>query len=261
MANIDEEKLDLIKNIKEMKNGSIEQMWLITIYCLESYFKSLFTFGRNNRVTRDNINIIKEMFAILQLERRFLNYINHNIDSFDIDSCQDVVFLLDSINDKTVEYYYDLINDIEDAAELNQEHRGYRPRSPFPSLINDDSYAIQVIALSETLSTIRSFLGYEEEFWIYIEKRVLTEEERVPGAYPEIDENNIITGVKIALPKVTNLDSSLLAIEIYKEAYELYKMIKKPYSKETMESSTDILEEYKTVYLPAKAKKTLKYKM
>ena len=46
----------LIDDIKNMKSGSYEEMWLITVYGLSSYFKSLFSFGFNSNVTKDNIN-------------------------------------------------------------------------------------------------------------------------------------------------------------------------------------------------------------
>ena len=58
----------LIDDIKEMKKGSYEEMWLITVYGLASYFKSLFSFGFRSNVTRDNINVIKQMFGFLSTE-------------------------------------------------------------------------------------------------------------------------------------------------------------------------------------------------
>ena len=102
--------LKLTDDIKEMKKGSYEEMWLITVYGLASYFKSLFSFGFRSNVTRDNINVIKEMFGILSTERKLLNYILKNMESFHVESTEDVISMLDSLNDKTVEYYYHVID-------------------------------------------------------------------------------------------------------------------------------------------------------
>ncbi len=257
MATMEEEKLDLIRYMNEMKSGSIEQMILTIRYCLEAYFRSLIVFGSDNKVTRENIEIIKEMFKILNTERSFLDYIRQNIDHFDIEASQDVVFLLDSINDETVEYYYGLMNDIDDAIDLVQEFRGYRPRIPFPSLLNDPSYAIKVIALGENLDSIQEFLGFEEDFWQYINERTEFEDEiNTPGVYPISNSTNDPIDLKIVLPKVTNLDSALQVIKLYRKAYEMYQILNKPFNKE-LETDTDLEEKYQNVYLINKARKTL----
>ena len=60
MKTVVEQRQELTEDIKSMKKGSYEQMWLITMYGLGSYFKSLFRFGNSN-VTRDNLNVIKEI--------------------------------------------------------------------------------------------------------------------------------------------------------------------------------------------------------
>ena len=64
MKTLLEQREEVTEDIKSMKKGSYEQMWLITMYGLSSYFKSLFRFGKNSKVTKDNINVIKEMFSI-----------------------------------------------------------------------------------------------------------------------------------------------------------------------------------------------------
>ena len=161
----------LIDDNKEMKKGSYEEMWLITVYGLASYFKSLFSFGFKSNVTRDNINVIKEMFGILSTERRLLNYILKNMDSFHVESTEDVISMLDSLNDKTVEYYYHVIEDIEDAVDCGQEFRGTRPRKEFDTLTQSDSYASEVVALALDKNAIKEFLGYEEAFWKFVEER------------------------------------------------------------------------------------------
>ena len=94
MKSLIEQKQEVTEDIKSMKKGSYEQMLLITMYGLGSYFKSLFKFG-NSDVTRDNLNVIKEMFNILKTERELLNFILKNMDRFEISSTQDVVQMLD----------------------------------------------------------------------------------------------------------------------------------------------------------------------
>lgn len=266
MKTIEQERQDLVKDIEEMKNGSFEQMFLVTVYSLDSYFKSLLSFGYASKVTRDNLNVIKEMFNIIRTERMLLNYILRNVEKFDVYAAQDVVGMLDQVNDKTVEYYYDVINDIEDAAEMGVEFRGYRPRNGFPTLIDDASYAGEVVALSENLDSLKDFLGFEEEFWNFIKdktKKVDTSleiMEKMTYAIPVCDSEGLVVSLQVMLPVVTNLASALLAIKLYKKAYEIYKNIGKKYSLESEDSSISLQEEYRKKYLPQKAKDMLDLK-
>ena len=59
MKTLLEQREEVTEDIKSMKKGSYEQMWLITMYSLSSYFKSLFAFGSRSNVTKDNLNVIK----------------------------------------------------------------------------------------------------------------------------------------------------------------------------------------------------------
>ncbi len=256
-------KEDLIRNINEMKNGSFEQMCLTTIYSLSSYFKSLWAFGRKSQITKDNLNIIKEMFNILSTERTLLNYILKNINSFDINATQNVIEMLDRLNDQTVLYYYDTINGIEDAVDLNNERRGLRPRNYPPTLIQSDAYAGEVIALSENIESLKSFLQFEDEFWEFIKDKVkkvntsVEVMEKMVYAIPIYNDKGIVVSLCLMLPCIYNLESALLAIKVYKKAYEIYKMIGKNFDSENLEDSLDLQEEYKKEYLPRKAKDIL----
>lgn len=255
METLTEKREELTKDIKSMKKGSYEQMWLITMYGLGSYFKSLFTFGNSN-VTRDNLNVIKEMFQILKTERQMLNFILKNLEMFEISSAQDVVQMLDELNDKTVEYYYEVIEDIEDAVDMSDEKRGIRPRKNFPTLIQTDSYSNEVKALALNKQAIREFLGYEEEFWNYI-KSIDKSNVRVPYegtkamsyAIPIFDaDTKCVSGIKMYIPEISDLSSALLAIQIYEKAYSIWRCLGKEYI--PIEFAFERQEEFERTYLP-----------
>lgn len=255
MKTLLEQREEVSEDIKSMKKGSYEQMWLITMYGLGSYFKSLFRFGSNSKVTKDNINVIKEMFSILKTEREMLNFILRNLDRFDITSTQDVVQMLDELNDKTVEYYYGVIDEIEDAVDMGEEFRGTRPVKHFPTLIQSSSYANEVKALALNKKAIKEFLGYEEEFWNYIADMDKTDV-RVPyegakglsHAIPLYDGNGIVSGLKMYIPEVADLSSALLAIQMYEKAYSIWKCLGKKYI--PIEFAFERQEEFEKTYLP-----------
>lgn len=252
----------LIEDIKDMKSGSYEEMWLVTMYGLSSYFKSLFAFGHKSNVTRDNLNVIKEMFNVLKTERKLFNYILRNLDSFHLESTEDVVFMLDELNEKTLEYYYNVLDDIEDAAEMKDEMRGIRPRKSFPTLTQSSSYTSEVMALALDRNAIKEFLGYEEEFWKFVKERENSEfkigyEAASHMAYVTAlrDSNNLISDVKFFVPSVIDLNTALLAIQTYQKVYKVYKCIGR--SDLNIEIGDSKLEEFETRYLPALSKKVI----
>jgi len=59
------------------------------------------------------------------------------------------------------------------------------------------------------------------------------------------------------IPRISNLESALLAIKIYKKAYDIYKMIGKKYDKDNLDDSAILQERYKNNYLPRKVKNLL----
>lgn len=250
LQSTEQRKDSLTQEIKNMKNGQIEEMALVSFYSLESYFKSLFTFGSKSSTTKDTLNVIKEMFQIVKRERTIFNYILNNMEQFNVDAIEDVVTILDDLNDKTLEYYYRVIDEIEDAIDMKDERRSIRPRKNFDTLTQTDSYARDVIALAERKSDIKSFLGYEEEFWQYIkgiERSVeVTSDIAQEIAYVTalIDNDNKVSGMKLLVPDVVDLKTALTAIKCYAKAYNLYKMIGKDYDKDKQVDYSVLQDEY-----------------
>ena len=261
--NKNDSKALLVESIEDMKDGQFEEMFLVSFYSLSSYFKSLFTFGFNSDITKDNLNIIKEMFNILRTERILFNFIIKNIDKFNLDSAQDVVDSMDELNDKTVLYYYHVIDDILDAVLMKEERRGIRPKKNFPTLIQTDSYTNQVLALAENRDNLKEFLGFEEEFWSYIKDIEYSIEvplniaEEMTYVTAILDENRNVAGIKMLIPEVIDLGTALLAIKLYHRAYDLYKMIGKEYDNQQNYEYIESQDRYQNRYLLRKSQSLL----
>lgn len=258
MESMTEEKKYLVSDIKEMKNGSVEQMALVTYYSLGNYFKALLAFGRKSHVTKDNLRVIKEMYHILRKENALLNFILRNVDTIDVEAASAVVEMLDSLNDKTVEYYYDVIEDVEDACECKEERRGIRPKKNFPTLTQSDSYAREVIALGEDLDSLKSFLDYEPEFWTFIKPYFKTANVNLgtmSGMFyvaPIYEENGTVCGVDLLVPQVVDLKSALLAIKLYEKAYHIYEARGKTYKRPDKQEQSDLPRQYEEEFLQDK---------
>ena len=259
MTDITEQKKKemLYEDICDMKSGSFEEMWLVTFYSLSSYFQSLFSFGYKSKVTKDNLNVIKEMFQILYTERKLLNYIIKNLDKFNVDSTERVVAILDELNDKTLNYYYNVIDDIEEAAELKNETRGIRLNKDFSTLLQTNSYTNEVIALALDKNMIKSFLGYEDEFWVFVNKTdyktmeaQIDLAEKLTYVAPIYDKNDIVVDVKFYVPEVIDLPTALLAIQTYQRIYDIYKHIGKKIDELEKTDVSKKQEEFQQQYLP-----------
>lgn len=259
-------KEDLLSDIKKMKTGSFEQMFLVTTYSLSNYLKCLMTFGRNSQVTRDNLNIIKEMFSILKTERTLLNYILRNLDKMDVYSALLVVGLLDETNDETVNFYYKVMDDIEEACELEDEIRGKRIKQRRPTLIQDQSYAAEVIALCENTESLKSFLGYEDAFWAFLADRIKivdtdpSLEEKMIYATPIYDEDHKVATIDLLVPRIVDLETALMALQLYVKAYGIYKSLGQEYVPVSQEEIASLATSYQTDYLQNKAIQTLHLK-
>lgn len=267
MKKIDEDRDILTRDIEGMRDSQFEQMFLITFYGLSSYFKSLFTFGSKSSIARDSIRVIKEMFDIVKTERRMLDFILKNMDSFDIESTSLVVAEMDQLNDKTVEYYYKVLDDIDEACECEVERFGIRPRKTFDTLTQTDSYTNQVIALAENKDSIKRFLGFEEKFWEFIKDKETGNSEyhsdkdaKKAFVVPVVDDSNNVVDIKMCIPKVVDLESALLTIRLYRRAYDLYMMLNKPLRDENICDYIETQDRYRN-HLFSKSQKLLKLKM
>ena len=164
--------------------------------------------------------------------------------------------MLDELNDKTVEYYYGVIDEIEDAVDMGEEFRGTRPVKHFPTLIQSNSYANEVKALALNKQAIREFLGYEEEFWKYIESMdrsgvvVSYEGAEVLSHATALHDGNTgyVSGLRMYVPEISDLASALLAIQTYEKAHSIWKCLGKDYI--PFDFTFERQEEFEKTYLP-----------
>lgn len=206
------------------------------------------------------------MFSILKTERRMLNFILDNLNVFDISAASAAVEMLDDVNEKTVHYYYQVADDIEEACEFREERRGIRPKKNFPTLVQTSTYENEIIALAENKDNIKQFLGFEDEFWNY-----LKEIERSIKVAPEVameiayvnalvDQDGNVSAIKLLVPEVVDLSTALLAIKLYRRAYELYKMIGNRYDEQATYDYVELQDKFQNRYLAKKAEQTFNKK-
>lgn len=138
------QKEEILEQIDFMKTTSKQELYTVIFSAIPLYLRSIITFGINSRQAKENIEIIKEMRAILKEEKSLITTIEEHIDSIDLDETVDIIDSLDKLNDDTYLSYDSIFSDIEVSCELKDKTRAIRKRSSIDSLITNKSYQEKV---------------------------------------------------------------------------------------------------------------------
>ncbi len=260
MKSYDVRKEDLIKDILFMKNSTPEMIARITKDGIALYFKSLSTFGRKSKVTRETLTTMREMYRISKMEGRLFDFILDNLDSIDIDAAEETVLKLDKLNTQTYESYDAVLGEIETAIALKDENRTLKSNKGISSLLTNKNYANMVVALTEDIKNVRKFLNYEDEFWEFIkpfERIVPTPAEgaRIQCGLIPITEpdGKTLSRFYTVVPKVIDMETAFIALDLYKKAHDMYLMVGKDYTGYQHKPSTEEQLNYRD-YLTEQAK-------
>lgn len=219
-------KLDII--CKKIVN--IKELLRMGSDCLNTYIDSALIFGVSSKVTKDIVNIWWEFFYIVREEKKLFNFLLENYDKMDI--CEIDEFMADmyALSGDTIQYYYDVLDDIEVACDMQLEWKAKRPMKSFKTLIESDKYRERVCGLALNESDIEEFFLYPKEFWDYIDVRTiildshLEEEKDFWGINLKMDGEKLVD-LKVFVPDVVNLETALVNVHEFKNAYELYRRL------------------------------------
>jgi hypothetical protein len=259
-----ENKEEVAKRIVKARDLNIEEQILMTIYSIKSYLGSLFKFGISSKAARDALRVKREFIRILKEEDAIFRFLLLNIDVINPDDISRIVDMLDEVNEDTVMYYYQVLDDIDDAVEIGDETRAKRRNKDFDTLIESKSYRQEVMMLVESTKSLQEFLGYPQEFWDYIKdvhdtiKMSDEAADHQPFIKITVNENgNAKTIYKMLCPEPTDFYTALIAIKVYAQAYEIYKS----FGKKAPLLAPEKIEELKLKYeehLNKKAKREIK---
>ena len=227
-------KKEIEENLIKNRNLNLEEHILMTIYSIKSYLNALFKFGIKSEAARDALRVRKEFVRILKEENAIFLFLLENIYQINAEALADMVDMLDDLNEQTVNYYYQVLDDIDEAVEMGDERRAKRMPKNFQTLIETKSYRQELMGLVENHKTIRDFLDYPEEFWEFMKDRYRTvemssetiEHEAGVGRYV-YDENGNLVDFRMVCPQPTDLYTALAALQMWAEAYETYKSLGK----------------------------------
>lgn len=226
-----DEKKFLKEDIADINSLNRDEFLLMIKYCLEAYIKSLIIFGKNSPVTQDVFNVWKEYLNINCERKKIVKFLLKNSKVIDNEEANEILMSIEDLNEKTVLYYYRVLDDILDACDCNDVYRAQRINKDFDTLIETDNYCAQVTGLIMNLEDIKKFLGYPNAFWQYVDNKIVFVDSHKEGndkfysTLMRFDKNNCLIDIKVIVPYIINLQTALVNIHEFKHAYDLYNLL------------------------------------
>lgn len=227
----DVELKNLKGDVREIYFQNVEEFLLMLKYCLIAFVKSVKSFGLNHAVSKDIVQLWKEFLNILKEEQVLLKYLIEYGFLEDAEEVDKFILELENVNEEMIKYYYEVLDEIETACEMKTEWRATRKRKNFATLIETNDYREKLCSLLLSLDDVKNFLGYEEEFWNYVQSRILFIDSHLEkdkffyGVNIKLDVNNCLVDMKILVPNVINLETALVNVHELNHAYCLYKRL------------------------------------
>ena len=266
---MDSSERKIIKDdILDITIDNLEEIWVIGRYCLLLYIRCLITFGKENKVTKDVKNIWNEFLEIIKEEKNLLEIISKSLKKLDYEEVDLFINRLDEVNEETVLYYLNTLNDIENACDMKQEWKATRNKRNFNTITETDKYRHKLSGLTLSIEDIINFLNYPNEFWNYIHDRyyIVDSTSKTEKDFYGVNmktKDNILTDIKVFVPYIINLETALVNIHEFKHAYDLYKLLGKKIDIDDSlhEKNAKELElKFKSEYMPLVYKRVLSKK-
>lgn len=233
------EKNILKKTLIEISYETTLQQRDILKRFIEIYIKSFIIFGISSETTKETIKIYKELKEIQQREYEIHKFLIKNSKKINILATSELLEQLEELNEKTIIYYYEALDDILTACDLKNETYIKHKNKDFKTLNETNTYKIIAASLLITFTDIKQILGFEEEFWKYVEQRIIFKNSNINTKYTidiELDENNNTKDFTLILPSTVDIYSVKKCIELLQYAYILYKYIGREIDDEKIEN-------------------------
>lgn len=247
MDNVDVRVLKEV--LKEVQHQNREEKVFIFNHFLKSFLKSIIVYGIKSDITKDAINIWKKFKEILKEEQKIHRFVIKYSEKIDFDDCLKFLDSIDVLNEKTLLYYSKCFEDILSACETKCEFRAKHSKKDFDTLLETDEYQDKAVELMLTFDDIKNYFNYEEEFWQFVDKKIkyidgsIEKNKLFYGTLMKFDENENLIDIKVIVPNITNLETALVNIHEFKNAYDLYHMMGKKIENEQEYEKKAILEE------------------
>ena len=221
----------LKKDIREIQIQNIEAKIMMYKEYIFLFINILIEKGLSDNYLEELIKIKAEYMAILNEENNLLNLILNNGINKNINAVDELIIKLNDLNEKTIIYYYSLLDDIESEIEINRNYSYRRIPKNFETLTKTDEFKFMVNGLNLTINDVKNYLNYGNDFWNYIKDKTKV----IKNPYSNYDlkmnyydiwydfnEDKEITKLIICIPEIVDLKTAQIAIHEFRLAYDIY---------------------------------------
>lgn len=207
--------------INKIKEENWEQLYLIIKYSFDSIINYFLYSKTTMDIPSNALNVVGTYIKTFKEERKILKHIMNHISYIDKENLELFLEELEKLNEQTIDYLYERLDNIEDAIELNDQNR-MTTRKSFELLPENKNIKTQACNLVLSKDFIKSYLGYEESFWKFIDARTIFTDEvkscKMDWEYNFKEQIKLI----LYLPPITDLDTALTAMKGYNKAHIIY---------------------------------------
>lgn len=226
-----DELKELKSDIRKTKTENIEAKIMMYKEYILLLIDTLIEKGLSS-IYLEELNRIKvEYIAILSEENHLLNLILKNGINKNINAVDDLIGELNDSIDKTIIYYYNLLDDIEDEIKINRNYPYRRIPKNFETLIENDEFRFMVYGLNLTIKDVKKHLDYSDGFWDYVkDKTKIIKDPYVDydlkmdyyGVWYDFNDNKELTKLIICIPEIVSLKTAQIAIHEFRHAHDIY---------------------------------------
>lgn len=246
--------IEVLKEIIITKKENIEQCVLISWYCLSQFLLSYMRYG-NNKITQNNKEVYRMFLEIWKEENTYLNILQKNIKTLNVPDAFAFIDNLDEMNDMYIEYLYKVLDDLEGAYETGHEYSATIPKKQFKTILDNNDFRREVVRIVLGENILKDYFKFPDEFWDYIKNKTIVLDEGIEdgedftGVYHRLDKNDVLVDIKLYLPRITNMRTLLMNVQLINHAYLLYiqkriQIKEMDYSKESEIEQQEFLENY-----------------
>lgn len=227
MQKRDKDVKELLSDINKYKLELINETGLIIYYSLSAYLYCISKFGVSSEVTKDCLRVVKEFTDINYYEKRILKFIKKHIKTMDTGVALELIDTMSDRKEEEIVYYYQVLDDIETACDMQQEFRAKRIKKPHTSIYDDQEFLANLYASKYTVDDICNYLNWSQEEKDFITSRI---NNPLYGVVPEevfsvnykVDENNIVTDIELTLPAILDYKSLMINVNLLIQSGYLY---------------------------------------
>lgn len=221
----------LKKDIREIQIQNIEAKIMMYKEYIFLFINILIEKGLSDNYLEELIKIKTEYMAILNEENNLLNLILNNCINKNINAVDELIIKLNGLNEKTIIYYYSLLDDIESEIEINRNYSYRRIPKNFETLIETDEFKFMVNGLNLTINDVKNYLNYGNDFWNYIKDKTKVIKNPYSnydlkmnyyGIWYDFNEDKEITKLIICIPEIIDLKTAQIAIHEFILAHDIY---------------------------------------